>query len=101
MGSSRDLCYNSRIRPFDGVGRARKGATRAIPGRGIGRKIMDVQIRLLEGEDIEPISAAFAAIGWNKPASQYARYLAEQEAGQRTVLVAFQEDAFVGYLTIR
>ena len=59
-----------------------------------------VTIRLLASADIVPIAAAFAAIGWNKPAAQYERYLAEQEAGQRTVLVAFLDGAFVGYLTI-
>ena len=45
-------------------------------------------IRNLQAGDIEPIANAFAAIGWNKPAVQYERYLAEQTAGERDVLVA-------------
>ncbi|HVO43880.1 MAG TPA: hypothetical protein VMT34_14720 [Aggregatilineales bacterium] len=49
---------------------------------------MDLLIRPLETADIEVIAAAFRAIGWNKPASQYSRYFAEQIAGQRLVLVA-------------
>lgn len=57
-------------------------------------------IRLLEASDIAPIAAAFAAIGWNKPAVQYERYLAEQAAGERTVLVALLEGVFAGYLTL-
>ncbi|MCW3054469.1 MAG: hypothetical protein JWN14_3639 [Chthonomonadales bacterium] len=57
-------------------------------------------LRLLEASDIPAIADAFTAIGWNKPASQYERYLAEQEAGQRTILVAFLDEAFVGYLTL-
>jgi GNAT superfamily N-acetyltransferase len=57
-------------------------------------------IRPLLLSDIEPIAAAFTAIGWNKPASQYQAYLAEQEAGQRVVLVAIVETVFAGYLTI-
>lgn len=51
-------------------------------------------------EDVSEIPAAFAAIGWNKPASQYQRYLAEQESGERAVLVARVRGEFSGYLTI-
>ncbi|MBZ0285722.1 MAG: GNAT family N-acetyltransferase [Anaerolineae bacterium] len=57
-------------------------------------------IRLLTEPDIQPIAAAFAELGWNKPASQYARYLAEQESGLRTVFVAFVDEAFAGYVTV-
>jgi len=58
------------------------------------------QIRLLTAEDIQVIADAFTAIGWNKPASQYERYLAEQEAGDRIVLVATVHGRFTGYVTI-
>jgi ribosomal protein S18 acetylase RimI-like enzyme len=57
-------------------------------------------IRRLEATDIPKIASAFAAIGWNKPASQYERYLAEQQRGERVVIVALQDDVFAGYLTI-
>ena len=57
-------------------------------------------IRLLEGKDISEIAEAFQEIGWNKPASQYERYLAQQEQGVREVYVAFVEGQFAGYLTI-
>lgn len=63
-------------------------------------------IRLLEPADIAPIAAAFAALGWDKPAAQYEKYLSEQEAGERDVLVAFsgvqnlQILDFAGYVTI-
>jgi GNAT superfamily N-acetyltransferase len=57
-------------------------------------------IRLLETDDIPTIAGAFAAIGWNKPAAQYERYLSEQRRGERVVLVAFLHEAFAGYLTI-
>jgi hypothetical protein len=62
---------------------------------------LEVTIRPLEARDIAPIANAFAAMGWNKPAAQYERYLAEQREGRREVLVAFVEDgsAFAGYLT--
>lgn len=57
-------------------------------------------IRLLQSDDIRTIADAFAAIGWDKPATQYERYLAEQQRGERVVLVAFQHGTFAGYLTI-
>ena len=57
-------------------------------------------IRLLESQDIPQIAEAFEKIGWNKPASQYERYLMEQVAKLRDVYVAFLEEQFAGYLTI-
>jgi GNAT superfamily N-acetyltransferase len=61
---------------------------------------MTFSIRLLETRDIAPIAAAFAELGWDKPASQYEKYLSEQEAGARVVLVAFLNGEFVGYVTL-
>lgn len=60
----------------------------------------ELTIRLLSSDDIAPIAAAFTALGWDKPASQYERYLAEQTVGDRVVLVAFVDDDFAGYVTI-
>jgi GNAT superfamily N-acetyltransferase len=57
-------------------------------------------IRLLESKDIPEIAKAFQDLGWNKPASQYERYLAQQGQGARDVYVAFVEGEFAGYLTI-
>ena len=57
-------------------------------------------IRPLESQDIPQIAEAFEKIGWNKPASQYERYLMEQVAKLRVVYVAFVEEQFAGYLTI-
>lgn len=59
-----------------------------------------VEIHLISSTDIEPIAKAFATLGWHKPASQYQRYLSEQEKGQRVVLVATVDNVFAGYLTI-
>jgi GNAT superfamily N-acetyltransferase len=59
-----------------------------------------LSIRLLKAEDIQPIAAAFAALGWDKPATQYESYLEEQRRGERVALVAWQRDEFVGYVTI-
>jgi ribosomal protein S18 acetylase RimI-like enzyme len=59
-----------------------------------------VTIELLNESDIQPIAAAFAELDWDKPAAQYQRYLQEQQAGLRVVLVATVEGVFVGYVTI-
>ncbi len=59
-----------------------------------------VEIGLLKEDDIQPIAAAFGELGWNKPASQYDRYMTEQEAGKRVVLVATIDGMFAGYVTI-
>jgi GNAT superfamily N-acetyltransferase len=57
-------------------------------------------VRPLREGDAEEIAAAFAGIGWEKPASQYLRCFSEQERGERDVLVAFVDDGFAGYVTI-
>ncbi len=59
------------------------------------------EIRALRDDDPEVISAAFSAIGWDKPVSQYEKYLAEQRAGTRDVLVATVDDEYAGYVTVR
>ncbi|HUY75575.1 MAG TPA: GNAT family N-acetyltransferase [Ktedonobacterales bacterium] len=60
----------------------------------------DLSIQLLVADDISTIAAAFATLGWRKPASQYEGYLTEQQCGERVVLVAWQADEFAGYVTI-
>ena len=60
----------------------------------------DPAIRVLQLRDIPGIVAAFTALGWHKPATQYERYLAEQERGERVALVALVDGTFAGYLTI-
>ena len=54
----------------------------------------------LQSSDIAEIAAAFAALGWNKPASQYEAYLQQQDTGLRHVLIARWNGAFAGYVTI-
>ena len=60
-----------------------------------------MEFRLLQQEDIPLIVAAFAELGWDKPASLYQQYLTEQENHQRCVWVAFKEGVFVGYITLK
>lgn len=68
-------------------------------------RMTDVTIRSLAPDDIPTIVAAFAALGWKKTVAQYQRYLADQQRGERMVLVALQHAGltnagFAGYLTI-
>jgi GNAT superfamily N-acetyltransferase len=59
-----------------------------------------VVLRELEVTDCAVIAEAFRAQGWEKPAEQYQRYLAERQAGARDVIVAEADGLFAGYLTI-
>lgn len=59
-----------------------------------------LSIRLLEANDIPQIAKAFRELGWNKPASQYERYLMEQKSKIRVAFVALVDKEFAGYLTI-
>ena len=59
-----------------------------------------IQIRLLEERDPPRIAAAFNNMGWNKPETQYRRYLHEQAAGTRTCFVAMIDGHFAGYVTV-
>ncbi|HEY3778743.1 MAG TPA: GNAT family N-acetyltransferase [Rhizomicrobium sp.] len=60
-----------------------------------------LELRPLVGSDIANTAAAFSALGWNKPASQYERYLGEAARRLRTTIVALLENEFTGYVTIK
>ena len=48
------------------------------------------------------MARAFAAVGWpGKSVDQFRRYVEEQAAGSRAVLVATVDGRFAGYLTVR
>ena len=51
-------------------------------------------------DDPARFEAAFATIGWSKPAAQFEQYLAEQAEGRRAVLVARLDGEFTGYVTV-
>jgi ribosomal protein S18 acetylase RimI-like enzyme len=57
-----------------------------------------VEIRIFRPEDLDAITEAFGPLG--KPASQYQRYLEEQQEGHRVVLLAIDHSKLAGYLTI-
>jgi GNAT superfamily N-acetyltransferase len=59
-----------------------------------------IHVRLLEEGDARGIAAAFQAMGWNKPETQYGRYFHEQVVGTRTCFVATFDGQFAGYVTV-
>ncbi|MGE5464537.1 MAG: GNAT family N-acetyltransferase [Syntrophothermus sp.] len=61
---------------------------------------VEADIRLFEKLDIPEIAEAFEELNWNKPASQYERYLMEQALKIRDMYVARVRGKFAGYLTI-
>jgi GNAT superfamily N-acetyltransferase len=61
---------------------------------------VQTHIRLFDRLDIPEIAEAFEELGWNKPASQYERYLMEQVLKVRDMYIARVKGQFAGYLTI-
>lgn len=57
-------------------------------------------LRPLEAQDVVSVVEAFAALGWQKPAEQYEKYLAEQESGKRQTVFEFVNGIFAGYLNV-
>ncbi|GAA1379846.1 GNAT family N-acetyltransferase [Catellatospora chokoriensis] len=63
--------------------------------------IADLTMRALAEPDLLTIPAAFAELGWpGKDVQQFRRYLAEQAAGDRDVIVAELGGRFAGYVTV-
>lgn len=58
-------------------------------------------IRFLTPSDINMMVKAFAKVAWNKPASIFENYLLEQEKNERIVWLAFQQETFSGYVTLK
>ena len=58
-------------------------------------------VRTLRSGDATPLAAAFAAIGWHKPAAMFLQYVAEAAAGARTCWVAEEQSTLAGYVTVR
>jgi GNAT superfamily N-acetyltransferase len=54
----------------------------------------------LRENDIPTITEEFAKLGWDKPASLYERYLDEHIQGKRCVWIAWEDNKFLGYVTL-
>jgi GNAT superfamily N-acetyltransferase len=62
---------------------------------------MDIDIRTLQRQDIPEITAAFTGSEWRIAPSFFDGFLAEQDNGQRVILLAYVDNAFTGYVTIK
>ena len=62
---------------------------------------MALILREIRETDCKKISDAFQKQGWDKPVSQFEKYLAYQLKGERDVIIAELDKEFVGYLTIQ
>lgn len=60
----------------------------------------EVEIRRMRASDAEGMLASLQQAGFHKTGQLFDRYLREQRAGKREVLVAFLDGKFVGYLTV-
>jgi GNAT superfamily N-acetyltransferase len=59
-----------------------------------------ITIREMTAADPSQIARAFSDQGWDKPESQFIRYVQEEQAGQRVNLLAEVDGHFAGYVTV-
>lgn len=57
--------------------------------------------RALTEADIPLMVEAFEQIGWNKPSQLFQKYFEEQKNNERCVWVVFNENVFLGYVTLK
>jgi len=62
---------------------------------------MDIAIKRLEAKEIESISKSFENTVWGPIMSLLQGYLTEQVEGKRVVLVAYADNDFAGFVTIK
>ena len=60
-----------------------------------------IRIRPINEKDIPMIVSEFAKHHWPKPASTFETYCAEQRQNQRRIWLAFYQDQFAGYVTLK
>lgn len=60
----------------------------------------NLELREIRKTDCKIISESFQKQGWDKPISQYEKYLQLQEKGEKDIIIAALNQEFAGYLTI-
>lgn len=65
------------------------------------RKSHRIEIKEFRQSHILEIVEKFAAHDWSKPAKLFEEYLLEQNAGERVVYVAYLDNQFAGYITLK
>lgn len=61
----------------------------------------NISIRIMDILDIEIMVKTFQEANWQKPASLFENYLKEQENGKRIIWVAYLDNKFIGYITLK
>lgn len=61
----------------------------------------ELLICALSREHIQNIVESVGSIGWNKPISLFEQYLAEAKAGKGLIWIAYVNDDFAGYVTLK
>lgn len=61
----------------------------------------NILIRKLKESDIPIIVDAFNTANWPKPVSTFKTYFQEQQNGERLVWLAYLENQFAGYITLK
>jgi GNAT superfamily N-acetyltransferase len=62
---------------------------------------MNIDIRTLQKQDIPELTAAFKGSQWRLAPSFFEGFLAEQDRGDRVILLAYDGGLFTGYVTIK
>ncbi len=62
---------------------------------------MDISIKTMQKKDIPEMLAAFKGSEWSIDPSFFAGLLSEQDKGKRVVLLAYADEVFTGYVTIK
>lgn len=57
-------------------------------------------IREMEQSDVQPLSDAFIAIGWDRPPSWFQRYVDARATGERESWIAIVDGEPAGYVTL-
>ena len=60
-----------------------------------------ISIERFKAGDIQIIVNAFQQADWDKPASTFENYLQEQLIGARVVWIAYLNNQFAGYVTLK
>jgi GNAT superfamily N-acetyltransferase len=60
-----------------------------------------MELKILSESDIDLIISAFADVNWIKPRSTFEEYLREQQSRERIIWLAFLNNDFVGYCTLK
>jgi GNAT superfamily N-acetyltransferase len=62
--------------------------------------MVQTEIREMVAGDVQPLSDAFLAIGWQRPPSWFQRFIDEGARGERWAWVALVDGAYAGYVTL-